>query len=158
MERMKFNAIANCFKNWIGILLFLGCGCSVNRPAVDSTRTSIDPELRTVVFMANTNTFRPNFEKTMHAQAAIKQAMEDQWRGHMFGGSFNDCSIVDALLRQYLLESGVNIKPPGSIFYNDRLGEVLVRATARECKNVKRSLAVLNQEPMIELPNSPRNQ
>ncbi|HEY3863688.1 MAG TPA: hypothetical protein VGO59_17570 [Verrucomicrobiae bacterium] len=58
-------------------------------------------------------------------------------------------STLDAhqMVRQYFTLAGVDLTPPKMIFFNDRLGELLVRATLSDLDIIRQAIEVLNQTP-----------
>jgi type II secretory pathway component GspD/PulD (secretin)/tetratricopeptide (TPR) repeat protein len=64
-----------------------------------------------------------------------------------------DTSTVQDLARQFFIAAGVNLAPPANLFWNDRTGVLMVRATLQDLDLVEQAIAVLNQAPpqvMIE--------
>jgi general secretion pathway protein D len=58
-------------------------------------------------------------------------------------------STVEAhqLVAAYFAAAGVNLAPPKSIFFNDRLGELLVRATLQDLEIIQQAIEMLNLTP-----------
>lgn len=50
-------------------------------------------------------------------------------------------------IRKYFLGMGVDISPPKNVFFNDRLGELLVRASQQDLATIEQALASLNVAP-----------
>jgi general secretion pathway protein D len=50
-------------------------------------------------------------------------------------------------LRDFLARAGVKLEPPKSIYYNDRRGSLMVRATLQDLDIVEQKIAVLNTAP-----------
>jgi general secretion pathway protein D len=50
-------------------------------------------------------------------------------------------------LRDFLARAGVKLEPPKSIYYNDRQGSLMVRATLQDLDIVEQKIAVLNTPP-----------
>jgi len=57
------------------------------------------------------------------------------------------------MVRAYFTAAGVDLNPPKMIFWNDRLGELLVKATLSDLEIIQEAIELLNQTPpqiMIE--------
>src|SRR5439155_23269279 len=60
-------------------------------------------------------------------------------------------SIQDSI-REFFTTAGVNVQPPNALFYNDRTGVLMVRATAKEMDLVEKVLETLNyRAPQITI-------
>lgn len=60
----------------------------------------------------------------------------------------NETLRLDKMLRDYFTAAGVNLTDPGkSVFFNDRLGLVLVRASADDLEIIQQAVASLNRQP-----------
>src|SRR5947199_3918300 len=55
-------------------------------------------------------------------------------------------SIQDSI-REFFTAAGVNVQPPNGLFYNDRTGVLMVRATSEELDIVQKVLEMLNHRP-----------
>jgi hypothetical protein len=55
--------------------------------------------------------------------------------------------IVSATIRTYFQTAGVTLDPPKSIFFNDRLGMLMVRATLADLDLIEQAVQVLNMVP-----------
>jgi Flp pilus assembly secretin CpaC len=51
------------------------------------------------------------------------------------------------IVRQFFLAAGVNVLPPNQIYFNDRKGVLMVRATSQELDIVQQAVEVLNEAP-----------
>jgi len=51
------------------------------------------------------------------------------------------------MVAAYFAAAGVSLAPPKSVFFNDRLGELLVRATQSDLEIIQRAIELLNQTP-----------
>ena len=59
-----------------------------------------------------------------------------------------DTVQLDTMVRSYFTTAGVNLNDPGkSVFFNDRLGLLLVRASATDLEIIEEAVEVLNQMP-----------
>jgi tetratricopeptide (TPR) repeat protein len=58
-------------------------------------------------------------------------------------------STIEAhqLVAAYFAANGVILDPPKSVFFNDRLGEILVRASLDDLDKIQQSIELLNQTP-----------
>jgi type II secretory pathway component GspD/PulD (secretin)/tetratricopeptide (TPR) repeat protein len=57
------------------------------------------------------------------------------------------------MVRAYFIAAGVDLTPPKNVFFNDRLGVLLVRATTADLEIIQQAIEMLNQTPpqvMIE--------
>jgi hypothetical protein len=54
---------------------------------------------------------------------------------------------VSVVMKQLLSNVGVELSPPKSIFFNDRLGVLFVRATEQDLDTVEKAIQVLNYTP-----------
>jgi general secretion pathway protein D len=59
----------------------------------------------------------------------------------------NDMAAVQAMVRQFFLTVGVDLNPPKSVFFNDREGTLLVRATLQDLDVIEQAVQVLNIAP-----------
>jgi beta-lactamase regulating signal transducer with metallopeptidase domain len=60
----------------------------------------------------------------------------------------NQTLQLDTMVRAYFTAAGVNLTDPGkSVFYNDRLGLLLVRASAQDLESIQNAVEALNQQP-----------
>ncbi|HWW00689.1 MAG TPA: hypothetical protein VNZ64_13410 [Candidatus Acidoferrum sp.] len=59
----------------------------------------------------------------------------------------NDTVFVQAAVRQFFLTMGVDLNPPKSIFFNDREGTLVVRATLQDLDTIETAVQVLNIAP-----------
>ena len=51
------------------------------------------------------------------------------------------------MVRAYFLAAGVNLDPPKSVFFNERLGQLMVRATLQDLDTIEQAVQVLNMTP-----------
>ncbi len=59
---------------------------------------------------------------------------------------------VQEVVRTFFAAAGVNLLPPNAVFFNDRLGLLMVRATTEEIEIVEQAIEVLNAAPpMIQI-------
>ncbi len=69
------------------------------------------------------------------------------------GGGVNYLTVpsltrdVSAIAKQFFSSLGVNLDPPKSMFFNDRLGELFVYATPQDEDIIERAIQVLNEVP-----------
>jgi type II secretory pathway component HofQ len=58
----------------------------------------------------------------------------------------NQTVSLDKMVRAYFTLAGVNLTEPGkSVFFNERRGLLLVRATARDLEIIQQAMAALDQ-------------
>jgi Flp pilus assembly secretin CpaC len=58
---------------------------------------------------------------------------------------------ASAVMRQLLSKVGVDLSPPKSIFFNERLGVLFVRATSQDLDTVEKATQVLNYTPAPQI-------
>ena len=51
------------------------------------------------------------------------------------------------VVRQFFLAAGVDLAPPKAIFWNDRLGKLMVRATLQDLDIIEQAVQMLNEAP-----------
>jgi general secretion pathway protein D len=54
---------------------------------------------------------------------------------------------ISLLAKSFFTTLGVNLDPPKSVFFNDRLGVLFVRATAQDLDIIEKAIQVLNMTP-----------
>jgi general secretion pathway protein D len=59
----------------------------------------------------------------------------------------NDMVFVQAMVRQFFLTMGVDLNPPKSVFFNDREGTLVIRATLQDLDTIETAVQVLNIAP-----------
>ena len=59
----------------------------------------------------------------------------------------NNMAFVQSQVRQFFLTVGIDLNPPKSIFFNDREGSLLVRATLQDLDIIEAAVQVLNIAP-----------
>jgi general secretion pathway protein D len=59
----------------------------------------------------------------------------------------NDMTAVSAAVRTFFLTLGVDLNPPKSVFFNDREGSIVVRATLQDLDVIETAVQVLNIAP-----------
>jgi len=65
---------------------------------------------------------------------------------HAVTSAYN-MSTVQALVRSFFLSMGIDLLPPKSIFFNDREGTLVVRATLQDLDTIETAVQVLNIAP-----------
>ncbi len=64
----------------------------------------------------------------------------------------NNMVFVQAAVRQFFLTMGVDLNPPKSIFFNDREGSLVIRATLQDLDTIETAVQVLNiAPPMVNI-------
>jgi beta-lactamase regulating signal transducer with metallopeptidase domain len=56
-------------------------------------------------------------------------------------------NVITVLSRQYFTRMGLNLDPPKTLFFNDRLGVLFVYATPQDLDVIERAIQVLNYQP-----------
>ncbi len=51
------------------------------------------------------------------------------------------------MIAAYLAAASVDLAPPKAIFFNDRLGELMVRATEQDLDTIQKAIGMINQTP-----------
>jgi len=59
----------------------------------------------------------------------------------------NSTADVSAAVRDYFLALGVDLNPPKALFWNDRAGRLIVRATPEDLDIIQAAIQVLNEAP-----------
>jgi general secretion pathway protein D len=59
----------------------------------------------------------------------------------------NNTVEADLMVRNYFIAAGVDLTPPKVVFFNDRLGELMVRATLSDLEIIPEAVELLNQAP-----------
>ncbi|HWQ92445.1 MAG TPA: hypothetical protein VN673_12305, partial [Clostridia bacterium] len=59
----------------------------------------------------------------------------------------NDMAGVHQAVRQFFMSMGVDLNPPKSVFFNDREGTLIVRATQQDIDTIESAVQVLNIAP-----------
>jgi type II secretory pathway component GspD/PulD (secretin)/tetratricopeptide (TPR) repeat protein len=59
----------------------------------------------------------------------------------------NDMAFVQSAVRQFFLTMGIDLNPPKSIFFNDREGTLVIRATLQDLDTIETAVQVLNIAP-----------
>jgi beta-lactamase regulating signal transducer with metallopeptidase domain len=136
-----------------------------NYAIVFSTRSQDSPPLHTRTFKVDPHTFMSGLQKTMalHVPPAKPDALElpasnltpqidpdasplDR-RPTPVRRAANTNGVELESVRQLLRLSGVELAPPKAIFWNDRLGMLMVRATLTDLDAIEQVLQVVNAPP-----------
>ena len=67
--------------------------------------------------------------------------------GLNFVSKTNILRSVNDQVREYFTTTGVNLEPPKSVFFNDRTGDLLVRATLQDLEVIEVAVQALNTPP-----------
>ena len=59
----------------------------------------------------------------------------------------NDMAGAQGIARQFFLTMGIDLNPPKSIFFNDREGSIVVRATLQDLDTIETAVQILNIPP-----------
>lgn len=59
----------------------------------------------------------------------------------------NYTKAAGLLVQDYFKAAGVDLSPPKNVFFNDRLGELMVRATLSDLEIIEQAIELLNQAP-----------
>ncbi len=114
---------------------------SIEKHAVEFSmvsRTGIPPLfLRT--FKIDLETLRLGLRKALEGIGQIRTAREREAAVDVFGRT-NETAEILGELREFLLMRGVDLRPPKSLFYGDREGTLLVRATLQDLDIIEEAL------------------
>jgi Flp pilus assembly secretin CpaC/tetratricopeptide (TPR) repeat protein len=61
--------------------------------------------------------------------------------------STNLTQNTQEIVRQFFIAAGINVLPPNQIYFNDRKGVLMVRATSQELDVIQQAVEVLNEAP-----------
>jgi len=61
--------------------------------------------------------------------------------------NLTDTDEASAVVRAYFLAAGVNLDPPKSVFFNERLGQLMVRATLEDLDTIEQAIQIFNMTP-----------
>ena len=106
-------------------------------PAAGGSSKASGEQLYTRVFNLDTNTLAETFKHGTSSSNGGPQ--EPLWDGRSE-------TLIEAL-RLYLTTAGVDLQSPKSIFFGERTGKLLVRATAQDLEIVGHALTVLTAPP-----------
>lgn len=67
-------------------------------------------------------------------------------------GSYRPTRINFQALKELMINAGADFQPPRGVWYNDRTGVILIRATAEEHESICLAIEKLNFEPTSKLP------
>ncbi|HSH17078.1 MAG TPA: hypothetical protein VLD18_13640, partial [Verrucomicrobiae bacterium] len=122
-----------------------------------SAGTQRSEALETRVFRVNPNTFYEGLKLVMTNALPTTPARTNApapapiVQGPGGGGirflTTNDMSVVNAAMRGYFEMVGVKFEPPKMIYFNDRTGMLMVRATPADLEIVQRAVEMLAFEP-----------
>jgi general secretion pathway protein D len=59
----------------------------------------------------------------------------------------NYTAVVNQVVKDYFRAAGVDLEPPKHVFFNDRLGQLLVRATQQDLETIAAAIETLNAAP-----------
>ena len=112
----------------------------IQRTAASSTTNQTSTNLFTRTFKVDTNAFLANLKRFAVAGAVTSPVV---------GGETNPPSYSGAAVRNFFSSLGVNFdSPPGkAVFYKDRTGILLVKATTADLDTVDRAIQALNYTP-----------
>jgi Zn-dependent protease with chaperone function len=119
------------------------------RPEALQTRTfQLDPD---ALYRAMEGVFsKTSSELTPRAERMPAPLGPDPSRGSggvRFLTVTNDMSVVNVAVRDYFEMVGVKFEPPKMIYFNDRTGMLMVKATLADLEIVQRAVEMLNYEP-----------
>jgi Mg-chelatase subunit ChlD len=142
---------------------------------VFSASKDTTPQLFTRTFKVDPKTFAQGAKSLVEAPLA-GPSQYDLRGGGMGGGGgmgvfssggFTNTAMASELIRQYLIAAGVNLKTNASgqspmVFYNDRNGTLMVRASRQDLDAIQRTIEVLRVKepeppapPKVAPPNAP---
>src|SRR5206468_1204774 len=77
----------------------------------------------------------------------VQQQQQPGVRGAPPLAALPDTDEANAVVRAYFLAAGVNLDPPKSVFFNERLGQLMVRATLQDLDTIEQAVQILNMTP-----------
>ncbi len=113
------------------------------KPSSVNTNSARDPDgsgLHTRVFHLDPNTFVQGLQDTLISDAGGDHAVP-------LLGKTNDAAQVGASLRRFFEGAGVELSPPKAMFFNDRSGMLMVRATLLDLDTIEQAIQLLNMSP-----------
>ncbi len=75
------------------------------------------------------------------------QRTTGQGQGIRFLTRETDTTELTTIVHDFFLAAGVNLDPPKSVFFNDRSGMLMVRATLQDLDTIEQAVQVLNISP-----------
>jgi len=75
------------------------------------------------------------------------QRTQTQGQGIRFLTRETDTLELTTIVHDFFLAAGVNLDPPKSLFFNDRSGMLMVRATLQDLDTIEQAIQVLNISP-----------
>jgi type II secretory pathway component GspD/PulD (secretin)/tetratricopeptide (TPR) repeat protein len=93
------------------------------------------------------------FGQQGQGQAQPQQLQAGQTRLPGSAGGIDNLTVVTtqdqmiAIVRAYFQAAGVDLTPPKQIFFNDRLGQLMVRASLQDLDIIEQAVQVLNMSP-----------
>jgi type II secretory pathway component GspD/PulD (secretin) len=110
--------------------------------------TGHSTNLETRTFKVDPNTFYSGLQ-SLEAQNFV--SADSSGGDHHDGGGLafvtNQTANISLAARQFFTTLGLNLDPPKSIFFNDRLGVLFVRATGQDLDTVEKVVQVLTYTP-----------
>jgi Mg-chelatase subunit ChlD len=103
-----------------------------------------DREMITHVIQVDANAFREGMQSVDSLVVGGSTATVGDVGVHAVTRT-NDLAVLQTDVRKYFETMGVNLSPQESVFYNDRDGTLIVRATPENGKIIKAATEVLNQ-------------
>ncbi len=78
----------------------------------------------------------------------VSPSTQGDWTGLSDVTKTNNTGEAGALVKAYFTAAGVNLSDPGKVvFFNDRLGQIMVRASLKDLEVIEQAVELLNQSP-----------
>jgi hypothetical protein len=117
-------------------------------PATGMRELDSGPELRTRTYQIDPVSFAARYEKVGGEKKANPPTpVRPPGGGIRMGSESDKPAPVDTIVKMIRQEIGVNLKSPGRyLYYNDRLGVLLIRATKEELDKIEKVYPVANRD------------
>jgi beta-lactamase regulating signal transducer with metallopeptidase domain len=114
-----------------------------NALSVGQATRPLDTNLITRTFKVDPNTFLQGLENVMEVSVSWRTNVD----ANTSRGGLKDGIDVRRLVRSYFTQAGVDLNPPKAVFFNDRAGLLMVRASVGDLELVQSAIEVLNVAP-----------
>ena len=123
-------------------------GTTIDNASSTAAENGNPASLSTRTFKVDPNTFYSGLQ-SLGAQNFV--SADSSGGDHHDGGGLafvtNQTANISLAAKQFFTTLGLNLDPPKSVFFNDRLGVLFVRATEQDMDTVEKAVQVLNFKP-----------
>jgi len=128
-------------------------GTIIDNTSSTTAETGNPASLSTRTFKVDPNTFYSGLQ-SLGAQNFVPA--DSSGGDHPDGGGLafvtNQTANISLAAKQFFTALGLNLDPPKSVFFNDRLGVLFVRATEQDFDTIEKAIQVLNMtSPQIHI-------